>query len=746
MANGPQDLKDRLDAINKRTNAEIRLNEVLGQRTNLVASELKGFAEQREQLERQLTILTNITAAQEELDKMTDEEQKKNKERVALLEKFKGLTEKQIEAEKKRLKIQYDYVKAREKEREVGLAISQNLLQSVGVSNQWKNTTMGIAVAAKQTGASFAEIAKNAMRATFSAETLDNVIGSTLMKITESTKSLILAVDSSMASFNRMFGTAGRLNSEMFQLSINANQSGILFSENMEIMQGLAGTFDMFNVISTAARKSLTETAQQMYIFGVESQTSGKLFNVLAKSLGEGSSQIQQTATGIMEFALSIGAAPEEMVQSFTKLIPEFVRYGTRAKDVFGAVAKQAKALGTEIETLIGISQKFDTFEDAGTTAGKLMGILGQPVDVMGLMEMDPEEKIRSIIGMIEESGMQAELLNNKFGLLAIGDVLGISADEAAKLVRVGISGYNELLAKQKQEAINEEKRAEQLKAAQSIVQKFQQMIQEFAIENEDAILGLIDGIKGFLQGIIDVAGYLKGAFLPTILGVLFALKIFAMRWTAVSKGAAASNAALKGAGSAAAFAGVKMALVGGAIALASIGLVALIGSLKDLTGEQLEKVAIGFGVIAGSVLLLAGAMALLAKSTTLGIIAFGAIALGLAAIAFSLQLIKTEDLIAVGNVFAGLGALAMAGGSAGNVSSAMDVVLDKVDNMKSDTLDKFKAAAGSKTNANFSPNLVGGGGGKQQVVLELKLDQEQTRFINGYIRKASGRKESIGG
>ena len=56
-----------------------------------------------------------------------------------------------------------------------------------------------------------------------------------------------------------------------------------------------------------------------------------------------------------MEFALSIGEAPDKMVQAFTKLLPEFVRYGTRAKDVFGAVAKQAKALGTEIEKLIGI-------------------------------------------------------------------------------------------------------------------------------------------------------------------------------------------------------------------------------------------------------------------------------------------------------------------------------------------------------------------------------------------------------
>ena len=742
----PKDLADRVKLINDRANAELRLNDILGKRSDLVATEAKFFAEQRQQLERQLTVLTSVKDIQEEIEKLKKEGEKKNREQLEILDNLKDIKKEDREAEIQRLKVMLQVVNAQEKQRTAGQAISKNLLSSLDITDKWRSTTMGLAIEAKKAGNSFGQIAKQTMRATFTMDNLDNLIGSTLMKVTDSTIKLALAVDSAMSAFNRTFGAAGRLNSEFFELSINATKAGLTFVENMEILTSLSSTVDMFLVSSESTRQSLLETAQMMHLFGVESQTSGELFNVLAKSLGESTSQIQQTATGIMEFALSIGEAPDKMVQAFTKLLPEFVRYGTRAKDVFGAVAKQAKALGTEIETLIGISQKFDTFEDAGTTAGKLMGILGQPVDVMGLMEMDPEEKIRSIIGMIEESGMQAELLNNKFGLLAIGDVLGISADEAAKLVRVGISGYNELLAKQKQEAINEEKRAEQLKAAQSIVQKFQQMIQEFAIENEDAILGLIDGIKGFLQGIIDVAGYLKGAFLPTILGVLFALKIFAMRWTAVSKGAAASNAALKGAGSAAAFAGVKMALVGGAIALASIGLVALIGSLKDLTGEQLEKVAIGFGVIAGSVLLLAGAMALLAKSTTLGIIAFGAIALGLAAIAFSLNLIKTEDLIAVGNVFAGLGALAMAGGSTGNVSSAMDVVLDKVDNMKSDTLDKFKAAAGSKTNANFSPNLVGGGGGKQQVVLELKLDQEQTRFINGYIRKASGRKESIGG
>ena len=670
MANGPQDLDDRIKAVNERTNAEMRLNEILGKRSSLVAVEAQSFAEQSEQLERQLTILNDVASAEKEIAEL----RKKGKNDEAdQLGKIANMSAAQRAEEEKRLRVQYDYVKARQTEREVGISITQNLLQSVGITDKWKSTTLGLAVAAGKTSAKFAEMAKSAMRV-FSGETLDNLIGSTLMKITESTIGLITAVDSSMSSFNRMFGAAGRLNSELFELSINANQAGLLFSENMELVQGLASTFDMFLVTSKATRKSLIETAQQMHIFGVEAQTSGQLFNVLAKSLGESSSQIQQTATGIMEFALSIGAAPEEMVQAFTRLLPEFVRYGDRAKDVFGAVAKQAKALGTEIETLIGISQKFDTFEDAGVTAGKLMGILGQPIDVMGLMEMDPEQKIRSIIGMIEESGMQAEILNNKFGLLAMGDVLGISADEAAKLVRIGVAGYEEQLAKQKEIAIEEEARQKQLKAAQSIIQKIQQVVQEFAIENEEAILGLIDGIKGFLQVIIDVAGHLKEAFLPAVLGIMFALKMLSFRFAMATLGATASAGALKGAGMAAGSAAIKFGVILGTIALVIFAVISLVELLTSLSVETLASLAVNLASVTGSVLLLAGAMVGMAVASIAGIVGFGAMALGLVAVAAALQLIDTDDLVAIGNVFLGLGALAMAGtgNNFGNVVAGM--------------------------------------------------------------------------
>ena len=750
----PKDLADRVKLINDRANAELRLNDILGKRSDLVATEAKFFAEQRQQLERQITLLNDRVAAQKELDEMSVKEQEKNKDRVKNLELLVNMTKDQREAEIQRLQVMLQVVNAQEKQRTAGQAISKNLLSSLDITGKWRSTTMGLAIEAKKAGNSFGQIAKQTMRATFTMDNLDNLIGSTLMKVTDSTIKLALAVDSAMSAFNRTFGAAGRLNSEFFELSINATKAGLTFVENMEVLTSLSNTVDMFLVSSESTRQSLLETAQMMHLFGVESQTSGELFNLLAKSLGESTSQIQQTATGIMEFALSIGEAPDKMVQSFTKLIPEFVRYGTRAKDVFGAVAKQAKALGTEIETLIGISQKFDTFEDAGTTAGKLMGILGQPVDVMGLMEMDPEEKIRSIIGMIEQSGMQAEILNNKFGLLAMGDVLGVSAAEAAKLVRIGVAGYDEQLAKQKEVAIEEEMRQKQLIAAQDLMKKIQQTIQEFALENEDMIMGVVEGMKSFLQIIINVAGTLKGAFIPAIFLLMGGLKLLAMRYHANAIAAAISgNAAIEagektkeGAGKvgigaakmAAGLFGVAAVIlaVGAAIYFATTGIGSMVQAMRGLTGEEVQNMAILLGVVTASILLLAGGMLLMAKAGTIGLVGFIAMAAGLAAVGLALMLIKTEDLIAVGNVFAGLGALAMAGGAFTDVGKGMDIVVDRIDDMDSDKVDKLGKAMKQRANASFSPfGGVGGAGGEREVVLNINLTDGDKRALRGTIR-----------
>ena len=113
----------------------------------------------------------------------------------------------------------------------------------------------------------------------------------------------------------------------------------------------------------------------------------------------------------------------------------------------------------------------------------------------------------------------------------------------------------------------------------------------------------------------------------------------------------------------------------------------------------------------------------------------------GLAAVALALRFIKTEDLVAIGNVFAGLGALAMAGGNFGDVGKGMDMVVKKMDNMDSENVSSLAKAINKKGNAVFKPlsNIAAGGGASRPVEVVLELGPgERGKFV-GLIKGMTG-------
>ena len=92
--------------------------------------------------------------------------------------------------------------------------------------------------------------------------------------------------------------------------------------------------------------------------------------------------------------------------------------------EVFKGLAVAANA-GTDVSSLLSIAGKFDTFESAADTAGKLNSILGTTMSATEMLMMTEDERIESLIGTVQASG-QAFNQMDRFTQKAIAQAAGI--------------------------------------------------------------------------------------------------------------------------------------------------------------------------------------------------------------------------------------------------------------------------------------------------------------------------------
>jgi hypothetical protein len=419
------DLETRLRIVRETAQLEAEIATAMGERADMLVIEANALEKQQQiilqqldrfndiegQMERRVIINEKLEEQQELLNKGTDRQKENAKLIIEDLQEELDLIKEIVDEEgninqkmKDRLMLKIQLTEEEKKIRKQAKKIEENLFGAVGVTDSWKNSLIGTLNPLRLFNADFKQTLGLAAKNIFSMHSLSNIIGSTLQKVQESTIAMVLAADSTSASFNKVMGTAGRLDVELLGLNQSGREFGLTLSDSAQITQTLADRVDMFTKSGSAARTSIVRTGQQLALFGVEAGTAGDALNLFTRSLGQTVEQAGASTMKLVETALAVGEPPEKLMQEFNQLIPEFSRYGERAASVFGKVARQAKALGTELGTVISISEQFDTFESAGETAGKLMGILGQPLDVMGLMKMDPDQKLKYIMGMIDQS------------------------------------------------------------------------------------------------------------------------------------------------------------------------------------------------------------------------------------------------------------------------------------------------------------------------------------------------------
>ncbi len=313
----------------------------------------------------------------------------------------------------------------------------------------------------------------------------------------EAAIALSLATDVVFTKFNRATGALDMFGDQMVALQRDLSPLAIGIGDISEAYTGLIQNFGAFNRIGEAQQRSIAENTALLNELGVSATTTAATYNTLMSAFAMTEAEASSLQREMFVLAQEIGMPPQAMAEGFQQALPQLAAFGTKSADVYKKLAVNAKAAGMEVQSLLNITQQFDTFEGAAQAVGKLNALLGGPYlsTTRMIQNTDPTERMRMLSSAINDAGKsfdQMEYYERK----ATAAALGLA--DVSELALLMNNRFDLLEPQTKQSASDLETLAEQTAKFNSVMEIMTGMLTSLVANLEP----VIRGFKGFLGGI----------------------------------------------------------------------------------------------------------------------------------------------------------------------------------------------------------------------------------------------------
>lgn len=354
-----------------------------------------------------------------------------------------------------------------------------------------------------------------------SLKPLDALVGGmvkgSLAAITGSFFNLIFQVDEAQRAFLRATGATEEYADSLQSVYVETRALGVEMKEVSETMQALYTTYTDFTMLSKGQREELVKTGAVLSKLGVSNEDFAKGMQLQTKAFGESTQSAAANALELADLARVIGVTPQQMGKDFAAAGDGVAKLGAQGVRAFKDLAIVSKTTGLEINKLLAITDKFDTFEGAAEQAGKLNAALGGNfVNAMDLMTAtDPVERFNMIRDAILDTGLTFDEMSY-YQRIFYKDALGLSDVSDLALM---LSGDMSTLAGSTQKTTAEyQKAAEEAKRVQNITEQFRaammdlipvasDLLEEFRAYTAELTPGSekMESLKGHIESFTEV-------------------------------------------------------------------------------------------------------------------------------------------------------------------------------------------------------------------------------------------------
>jgi len=359
----------------------------------------------------------------------------------------------------------------------------------------------------------------------FDPKKIAGVVGG-LSKIAETGKGVELATELAAKSSEKFVGAIFKMSMQLadneakFMKATGANKAfarsvtnsyeemrsfGATSEEVSATYQELFGNFTDFTMLNQQQRESLAETGVALSKLGISNADFAKSIQISTKAMGMSSEQAGQNMLNLEKFAENLGVAPQQLAADFAGAGDMLAKMGDQGTKAFKDLAIVAKTTGMQMQSIINLTNRFDTFEGAADQAGKLNAALGGNfVNAMDLMmATDPAERFGMIRDSILDAGLsfddmsyyQKNFYKDSLGLSDVGELAALMSGDMDL-----VSGATQESA---QSMIDAKKRAHEMAT-------MQENLNTMLANMIPVITPLIDLMKGFTELLAENADVAK--------------------------------------------------------------------------------------------------------------------------------------------------------------------------------------------------------------------------------------------
>ena len=254
-------------------------------------------------------------------------------------------------------------------------------------------------------------------------------------------------VDTTSKAIGKATGFANDFHKQLVISQQATVAAGVGMKELQEASVSLATGFSKFDQQNDQTNASLMTTVSLLSKLGVSSSESVKAMDHFSRAMGMSDQAAADMTAELALLGKEMGVTSQKMVSDFSGASGRLAMYGNDNIKVFKDLEAQIKATGLEMNTMLGISQQYDSFDKAAESAAKLNSVLGTQLSSLELLNATDGERITMIRQQVKLSvGGNFDSLD-KFTKLHIAEAMGLKdVAEAQRLLNMEQSEYNKYI------------------------------------------------------------------------------------------------------------------------------------------------------------------------------------------------------------------------------------------------------------------------------------------------------------
>ena len=320
-------------------------------------------------------------------------------------------------------------------------------------------------------------------------------------------------------AFRKTTGASEAFASSITEVYESTRETGATIADVSAAMESLYVNYTDFTMQTKATREEIADVGTTLGMLGVKQDSFGKGMQNATKMFGMSSKSATASMLEITAHAKDLGLSPAQMTSEFAAAGGQLAKFGDQGVKAFKDLQTTAKITGMEMNKILQLTNKFDTFESAAGMAGKLNAALGgnfvNAMDMM--METDPDARFGMIRDAITNAGLsfdtmsyyQRQFYTESLGLDDVGDL--------AMMLSGNMDGLAGDIGKTSKELIEMKKQA-------ADVQDIQTQLNALLAEAAVILAPLIE----WLRSIVSVLQEYKDIVIPIIK--------FTMAWVLAQK------------------------------------------------------------------------------------------------------------------------------------------------------------------------------------------------------------------